>query len=72
MAWTDEQAMNLISLWVKMKYKFSWRVASATMQNVYEKMPQEMAVAGYDRGTIQCRDKVKKLRAEYKRKKERQ
>ena len=33
---------------------------------VYEKIARDMVAAGYDRNAVQCRDKMKKLRAEYR------
>ena len=35
-------------------------------QVVYEKIAKELHEAGYDRTYQQCRDKIKKLRGEYK------
>ena len=36
-------------------------------KNVYENLAREMMAAGYQRNSVQCRDKIKKLRQEYKR-----
>ena len=35
-------------------------------KKVYEKIAREMVEAGYDRTGVQCRDKLKKLKSEYK------
>lgn len=66
MAWTDEEAIKLISLWGEDEIQVQLEGCRRN-KDVFEKIAREMAAAGYYRSAVQCREKVKKLKAEYKR-----
>lgn len=64
-AWTDEETLKLIELWSEETIQVQLEGCKRNM-HVYQKISRELGVAGYERTAIQCRDKLKKLRAEYK------
>ena len=68
--WTEEETVQLIDLWGEESVQEHLERCSNN-RNVYEKIATEMRAAGYERTAVQCRDKIKKLRAEYKRAKDR-
>ena len=47
-----------------MTFRRSWKDVQGT--NIYQKISDGMKAAGYDRSAIQCREKSKKLKGEYK------
>ena len=63
--WCDEEVLLLISVW-------SDDVIQAELegchrnQHTYQKMSDEVAMHGYERRWEKCRDKIKKLKQEYK------
>lgn len=61
MAWTDEEAIKLISLWGEDEIQVQLDVCKRN-KSVFEKIAREMAAAGFNRTAVQCREKVKKLR----------
>ena len=61
----DEEAVKLVSLWGEDEIQIQLEGCKRN-RSIYNKIAQEMAVAGYDRSAIQCRDKLKELRADYK------
>ena len=67
--WTEEETIQLIDLWGEESVQEHLEKCSKN-RNVYEKIATEMRAAGYERTAVQCRDKIKKLRAEYKRTKD--
>ena len=63
--WTDKEVRDLISIWSREEIM---KMLSNTHKNadIYNKMSTEMSVLGYQRDYLQCRTKVKHLKAEYK------
>ena len=63
--WSDEEVHCLISVW-------SDDVVQAELegchrnQHVYQRMADELRKHGYDRSWEKCREKVKKLKKDYK------
>ena len=63
--WCDEEVLLLISVW-------SDDVIQAELegchrnQHIFQKMSDELAKHGYERRWEKCRDKIKKLKQEYK------
>ena len=69
MAWTEEETVKLIELWGENNVQA--QLESCTRHgSIYQSLATEMQAAGYSRNAVQCRDKIKKLRAEYKRTKD--
>ena len=64
-SWTDEEVFKLIELWgddtIQAKLEGCKR-----NKDVYEKIARGMREAGYARTAVQCRDKAKKMKAEYR------
>ena len=54
MAWTDEEAVKLISLWGEDEMQVQLEGCKRN-RSVYDKVSREMAAAGYDKSAIQCR-----------------
>ena len=63
--WTDEETYKLIELWGEDKIQAELEGCKRNA-HIFEKIAREMAGAGFDRSGTQCRDKIKKLRAEYR------
>ena len=63
--WSDEETAKLIDLWGEEDIQAELEGCKRN-KHVYEKIAREMTAANYDRNAIQCREKIKKLRAEYK------
>lgn len=61
MAWTDEEAIKLISLWGEDEIQVQLDGCKRN-KSVFEKIAREMAAAGFNCTAVQCREKVKKLR----------
>ena len=55
----------LIDLWGEESVQFQIE-GCARNREVYEKLAEQMRAAGYSRTGVQCRDKIKKLKTEYK------
>ena len=65
MAWTKAEIMKLIEIWSDEAIQAQLEGCRRN-QNVYEKIAHELPEAGFERIYQQCRDKLKKLRADYK------
>ena len=63
--WTDEETLKLLELWGEDSIQAELEGCKRN-KAVYEKIARDMVAAGYDRNAVQCRDKIKKLRAEYR------
>ena len=63
--WTDEETLVLISVWsddvVQTELEGCYR-----NQHVFQKMSDELKKQGYKRSWEKCREKVKKLKKQYK------
>ena len=64
--WTREETFKLISVWSEDAIQQQPEGCRRNSQ-VYQKIADELCEAGFSRTLEQCRDKIKKLRAEYKR-----
>lgn len=63
--WSKEETLKLIDVWGQETIQKQLQECKRN-QGVYEVVAQEMREDGYDRTYQQCRDKIKKLRAKYK------
>ena len=63
--WTREETFKLINLWsedvIQQQLEGCWRNSL-----FYQKIADDLGEAGYTRSLEQCRDKIKKLKGEYK------
>ena len=67
--WTEEETVQLISLWGEESIQDQLEQCSKN-RRIYDKISAGMKEAGYERTTVQCRDKIKKLRGFYKKAKD--
>ena len=60
--WTDEETTKLIEIWGEEE------IQEGCKRNihVYERIARELCDIGYKRTAVQCREKLKKLKSEYK------
>ena len=63
--WSKEETLKLISIWSDANIQEQLEGCRRNRE-VYAKIARELADAGYTRSFEQCRDKMKKLRGEYK------
>ena len=63
--WSKEETLKLISIWSDDTVQ-SQLEGCRRNSDVYRKIAKELTEAGYTRALEQCRDKMKKLKAEYK------
>ena len=63
--WSKEETLKLISIWGDASIQEQLEGCRRN-RDVYTKIANELADAGYTRSMDQCRDKMKKLRGEYK------
>ena len=63
--WIDEETLKLIELWGDEQIQALLEGCTRN-RHVYEKIAEGMKEAGYERSGVQCRDKIKKLRGEYR------
>jgi len=63
--WNKEETLRLIEIWGDDRIQAQLEGAHRN-RNVYMKIAREMSEAGYQRTLEQCRDKIKKLKGEYK------
>ena len=63
--WTDTETKILIDIWGEDSVQLQLEGCKRNRQ-VYEKIATSLKAAGYERTAVQCREKIKKLRAEYK------
>ena len=64
-AWTDTETFKLIELWGDQSIQEQLEGCKKNRQ-VFEKISEQMCEAGYERTLSQCRDKIKKLRGDYR------
>ena len=63
--WGEEEVVKLIEAWGEHNIQAQLQDCTRN-QRVFEKVAQGLSEAGHSRTYQQCRDKIKKLRAEYK------
>ena len=63
--WSKDEILKLIDIWGQENIQAQLE-DSKRNQTVYEKIAKELQEAGYNRTYSQCRDKIKKLRGEYR------
>ena len=63
--WGDEETLKLIELWGEDNIQAQLEGCKRNAQ-VFAKIASEMKDAGYERTRDQCRDKIKKLKGEYR------
>ena len=64
--WSEEETLKLIEIWGEDSVQAELEGCKRNKQ-VYEKIVRGMRAAGYNRTFVQCREKIKKIRTEYKR-----
>ena len=64
-SWTDEETLKLIELWGDDRIQAQLEGCKRNKE-VYERIAREMAEAGLEKTAEQCREKAKKLKAEYR------
>ena len=64
-AWADQEVLKLVELWGEDSVQEQLEGCKRNSQ-VYDRIAREMQIAGFDRTGQQCRDKMKKLRSEYR------
>ena len=69
--WSKEETLKLIEVWGQEAIQKQLQECKRN-QTVYEEVAKEMREAGYERTYQQCRDKIKKLKGEYKKEKDKQ
>lgn len=62
--WSRAETVKLISLWGQEEIQL--KLHECKNKSIYEEVAKDMKDSGYDRNFQQCRDKVKKLKVEYK------
>ena len=66
MSWTKPEVLKLISIWSYKRIQAQLESCRCN-QDVYEKISSEVSEAGFSRTYQQCCEKLKKLKCEYKR-----
>lgn len=69
--WSKEETLKLIEVWGQETIQKQLQECKRN-QTVYEEVAKEMREAGYERTYQQCRDKIKKLKGDYKKEKDKQ
>ena len=69
--WSKEETLKLIEVWGQEAIQKQLQECKRN-QTVYEEVAKEMREAGYERTYQQCRDKIKKLKGDYKKEKDKQ
>ncbi|XP_065895990.1 myb/SANT-like DNA-binding domain-containing protein 7 [Dysidea avara] len=64
-SWSDKEVLKLIEIWGEQTIQEQLEGCKRNRE-VFDKISREMAVAGFTRTGPQCREKVKKLKGEYK------
>ena len=65
--WSDEETLKLIAIWGENDIQAQINMCKRN-SHIYEKIASEMKDAGFDRTAMQCCNKIKKLRGEYRKK----
>ena len=68
--WSKAETLLLISIWGQERIQKKLQECKKN-QSVYQEVADEMKDGGYDRTYQQCRDKIKKLKVEYKKERDR-
>ena len=68
--WNKAETLKLIAIWGEEHIQKKLQECKKN-QSVYDEVAKEMKDSGYDRSYQQCRDKIKKLKGEYKKEKDR-
>lgn len=63
--WSESETVKLIEIWGEDHIQAELEGCKRNKQ-VFEKIARELKAAGYERTAVQCREKIKKLRGEYK------
>ena len=63
--WTDEETTKLIEIWGEEEIQVQLEGCKRNI-HVYERIARELCDIGYERTAVQCREKLKKLKSEYK------
>ena len=63
--WSDEETLKLVELWGNEEIQVLLEGCTRN-QHVYDRIAQGMVEAAYAKNGVQCRDKIKKLKVEYK------
>ena len=69
MAWTDKETFLQIEEWGDEKIQEQLEGCSRN-KAVYEKLARAMDASGYSRTAVQCREKIKKLKRDYRNRKD--
>ena len=68
--WSKAETLKLIAIWGEERIQKKLQECKKN-QSVYDEIAKEMRDSGYERSYQQCRDKIKKLKGEYKKEKDR-
>lgn len=63
--WSDKETVKLIEIWGEEAIQEQLEGCKRN-RDVYDKIAREMSKAGFTRTGLQCREKIKKLKGEYK------
>ena len=63
--WSDEETLKLVELWGNEEIQVLLEGCTRN-KHVYDRIAQGMVEAGYAKNGVQFRDKIKKLKVEYK------
>ena len=63
--WTDEECHKLLDLWGEEGIQAQLEGCTRN-KHIYEKIAKSMEESGYSKTAVQCRDKIKKLKKDYK------
>ena len=69
--WSKEETLKLIEIWGDDRIQSQLEGVHRN-QDVFNKIAREMGESGFDRTFQQCRDKLKKLKSEYRKLKDKQ
>ena len=69
--WTKEETLKLIEVWGQETIQEQLQSCKRN-QSIFVAVAREMREAGYDQTHQQCRDKIKKLKEEYRKEKDKQ
>ena len=64
-SWTDSETFKLVEIWSEEEIQALLEGCTRN-KHVYDKIARGMVEAGHERTGVQCREKIKKLKSEYK------
>ena len=67
--WTDREVHHLISIWADEEIQALLESAKRN-KAIHERIAKEMGKAGFKKTAEQCREKIKKLKNNYKKKRD--